>query len=92
MLNVTSAEAGFPGSAKTGFEIPPAQGMVANVVGLPGLTVTRPKWIVPEKWRSITGLRRSVGPMDVPPVVSRMSAVSRPFRIASTCEVMLAPS
>jgi hypothetical protein len=37
-------------------------------------------------------LRRSVGPMDVPPVVSRMSAVSRPFRIASTCEVTLAPS
>jgi hypothetical protein len=42
ILNITSADAGFPGSANTGLATP-AQGIVANVVGLPGLTVTRPK-------------------------------------------------
>jgi hypothetical protein len=41
--NVTSAEAGLPGNANIGFPDLPGQGMVAKVVGLPGLTVTRPK-------------------------------------------------
>lgn len=63
--------------------------MVANVVGFPGLIATRPKWTVPSKLRSMTGFKRSAGPMDVPPVVMMTSASSKPFWIALTWESML---
>lgn len=80
---VTSAEAGFPGSANMNF-LPAFVGMLANVVGFPGFIATRPKWIVPLNLRSITGLSRSLAPIDVPPVVKRISAVSRPCDMART--------
>ena len=44
-------------------------GMLANVVGFPGIVDTRPKWIIPLNRRSMTCLMRSLGPIDVPPVV-----------------------
>jgi hypothetical protein len=84
---VTRADAGFPGNANTGFLSPllaPRIGMLAKVVGLPGLTVTRPKCTVPLKCRSITGFNRSEGPIEVPPVVRSRSASSKPLLIAST--------
>lgn len=84
MWNVTRAEAGFPGSANSGFSVP-ATGIVANVVGFPGLMVTLPKCMVPFNCLSMTGFSRSVGPMEVPPVVIKISALSIPLRIASTC-------
>lgn len=82
--NVTRAEAGFPGSANSGF-LALVAGMVANVVGFPGLMATLPKWMVPLNCLSMTGFSKSVGPMEVPPVVIKISAFSIPFRIASTC-------
>ena len=59
-------------------------GIVAKVVGLPGFMATLPKWIFPSRSCSITGFNRSVGPMDVPPVVKIRSAESRPSRIFAT--------
>lgn len=64
-------------------------GAVANVVGLPGFTVTRPKWTVPFRFRSMTGLRRSDAPMEVPPVVNTRSARCRPNFNLSTCACTL---
>ncbi len=92
MWNVTRADAGFPGRANKGFVTPPVVGMVANVVGFPGLIVTRPKWMVPLKFRSITGFNKSVGPMEVQPVVIRISALSIPFCIAATWASILEQS
>ena len=64
-------------------------GTVANVVGFPGLIVTRPKWTVPPKLRSMTGLRRSSADMLVPPVVRMMSTRSRPLVSAATWDSTL---
>jgi hypothetical protein len=88
--NVTSAEAGFPGSAKIGIVwFPAAFGIVANVVGFPGFIFTRPKCMVPLKFLSITGLSKSEGPIEVPPVVIRMSAASMPCWMLVTWELTL---
>lgn len=84
--NVTSAEAGFPGSANKGLRTSaePGTGIVANVVGFPGLTLTRPKWMVPFRVRSMTGFNKSLAPMEVPPVVMSASARSKPCLMIST--------
>lgn len=60
-------------------------GMLANVVGFPGLIDTRPKWIVPSNRRSITGLKRSLDPIEVPPVVRSKSASWSPLTMTWTC-------
>ena len=57
-------------------------GMVAKVVGLPGFMLTRPKWIVPPRERSMVGLRRSSSPMETPPVVMMVSTRERAVRRA----------
>ncbi len=49
------------------------------MVGLPGFIATRPKWILPERCRSMSGLSRSDSPILVPPVVMIRSASARPF-------------
>lgn len=88
MLNVTTAEAGFPGRANIHFVESPT-GTEAKVVGFPGLMATRPKWIVPFKCRSMTGFKRSEEPMDEPPVVRSTSAASSPLFIVCTCASIL---
>lgn len=91
-MNVTTAEAGLPGSEKTTFlslvwprepddgSLMFVAGIVAKVVGLPGFMETRPKWIVPPNERSMVGLSRSSSPIDTPPVVMRRSTCVRACR------------
>lgn len=74
----TTAEAGFPGREKMmrlvdRSPVLDLKGIVAKVVGLPGFMATRPKWMVPPKERSMTGLRRSSSPIETPPVVTMIS-------------------
>ena len=61
-FDVTNAEVGLPGSAKTNEFL-----NFAKVVGLPGFILSLPKWMTPYLYKN--GFIKSRSPIDTPPVV-----------------------